>query len=44
MSNYFYYMKNCEYPSNRFCRPDTLYPEYPFKKGGVSEKRMMYMG
>ena len=39
MSNYFYYLKNCEYPSDRFYRPDTLYPEYPFKKGGISEKK-----
>ena len=32
-------MKDCEYPSDRFYRPDTLYPEYPFKKGGISEEK-----
>ena len=37
MSNYFYYMKDCEYPGDRFYRSDTLYPEYPFKEGGISE-------
>ena len=39
MSNYFYYMKDCEYPRDRYYRPDTLYPEYPFKKGGLSEEK-----
>lgn len=38
MKNYIYYRENAKYPKDKYFRPDREYPEYPFRKFGLSEE------